>query len=225
MLRLLIATENKGKRREFQQLLGSLSSSPTLDLVLPSEVGIDLNVEETGSTYAENAILKAVAYANASGLIALADDSGLEVEALNGAPGLFSARYGSSSSRANGVPLPAAPPENGGSGQERRLSDANRRAYLLANLRDKPRPWKAQFRATVAIAKPGGEVRLAEGTCPGEIIPEERGTGGFGYDPIFLLAGRNQTMAELPEEEKNRLSHRGRAVQAALPILKEILGL
>lgn len=225
MPRLLIATENRGKRREFQQLLGSPGSSSVFDLVLPSEVGISLNVEETGSTYAENAILKAVAYASASGLIALADDSGLEVEALNGAPGLYSARYGSTSIPPTGIPHPTSAPVEDGSRQERKLSDADRRAYLLANLRDKPRPWTAQFRATVAIARPGGEVRLAEGACPGEIIPEERGTGGFGYDPIFLLAGHTRTMAELPEEEKNRLSHRGRAVQAALPILKEMLGL
>ena len=205
MPRLLIATENKGKRREFQQLLNGLMAVEGLELVLPSEVGIDLNVEETGSTYAENAALKAVAYSGASDLIALADDSGLEVEALNGAPGLYSARYGS--------------PD----GKEK-LSDRDRRNYLLEQLRGEPRPWKACFRATVAIAAPGGEVRLAEGTCPGEIIPEERGNGGFGYDPIFLLAGHTQTMAELSEAEKNRLSHRGRAVRAAIPLLREMLG-
>jgi XTP/dITP diphosphohydrolase len=196
---LLIATENKGKRRELQQLLDGLS----IDLVLPSEAGVTLKVEETGSTYAENAALKAVAYASASGLTALADDSGLEVDALNGAPGLYSARYS---------PLPGA-------------TDADRRAHLLQNLRGEPRPWTARFHATIAVATPGGEVRYAEGACPGEIIPEERGTGGFGYDPIFLLEGQSQTMAELEDAEKNRLSNRGRAVRAAIPILREILGI
>ena len=199
MPRLLIATENRGKRRELQQLLDGLS----IDLVLPSEVGVTLNVEETGSTYAKKAALQAVAYASASGLTALSDDSGLEADALNGAPGLYSARYS---------PLPGA-------------TDADRRAHLLQNLRGKPRPWRARFRATIAVATPDGEVRYADGVCPGEIIPDERGTGGFGYDPIFVLEGQTQTMAELGDEEKNRLSHRGRAVRAAIPILREMLGI
>jgi len=205
MPRLLIATENQGKRRELQQLLDGLP----LTLVIPSELGLDLKVEETGSSYAENAALKAVAYAEASGLTALADDSGLEVDALDGAPGLYSARYGPL--RTEGV----------GGGLR---SDAERRAYLLQNLRGKPRPWTARFLATVAIATPAGGLKFADGICPGEIIPEERGTGGFGYDPIFLLEGNIQTMAELDDEEKNRLSHRGRAVRAAISILREMLG-
>lgn len=205
MSRLLIATENKGKRHELQQLLDGLP----LTLVIPSEVGLTLKVEETGSTYAENAALKAVAYAQASGLTALADDSGLEVDALNGAPGLYSARYG---------PLLAQGVEGG------LRSDAERRAYLLQNLRGEPRPWTARFHATVAIATPAGELKFAEGVCPGEIISEERGSGGFGYDPIFLLDGQTQTMAELDDDEKNRLSHRGRAVRAAIPILIEVFG-
>jgi XTP/dITP diphosphohydrolase len=104
------------------------------------------------------------------------------------------------------------------------LSDADRRVYLVQNLRDMPRPWIAHFHATVAVATPEGEIRFADGECPGEIIPEERGTGGFGYDPIFLLDGSTQTMAELDDDERNRLSHRGRAVRAAISILKEILG-
>ncbi|MEW6240318.1 MAG: non-canonical purine NTP pyrophosphatase, partial [Chloroflexota bacterium] len=138
----------------------------------------------------------------ASGLVSLADDSGLEVDALNGAPGLHSARYS----------------------LMQRASDTDRRAYLLHNLRGKPRPWTARFRATVAIATPRGDVELAEGICPGEIVPEERGTGGFGYDPIFLLQEMGLTMAELSMDEKNRLSHRARAVQAARPILIRLLG-
>jgi XTP/dITP diphosphohydrolase len=164
---------------------------------------LNLNVHEDGTTYAENAAKKALAFAQASGLTCLADDSGLEVEALNGAPGLYSARYS---------PKPGA-------------SDKDRRDYLLHNLTGKARPWKARFMATVAVSRPGAGVDLAEGSCPGEIIPEERGTGGFGYDPIFFMPELGRTMAELPEETKNRLSHRARAVQAAMPILKRLFDL
>jgi XTP/dITP diphosphohydrolase len=198
MKTLLIATENKGKMRELRELLADLS----VELVTPSQVGLSLNVQETGSTYAENAALKAVAHANASGLPALADDSGLEVAALGGAPGLYSARYS---------PKPDA-------------TDADRRAYMLENLKGQPRPWRAQFHATIAIALPNGSVRFAEGICPGEIIPQERGTNGFGYDPIFFIPEKNCTMAELGMEEKNRLSHRARAVMSAKGILMEIFG-
>jgi XTP/dITP diphosphohydrolase len=122
------------------------------------------------------------------------------VDALDGAPGLHSARYAS---------LPNA-------------TDADRRAILLLNLSRNPRPWVARFRATVAIASPGRGVRTVEGVCPGEIIPEERGEGGFGYDPIFRLEGSDKTMAELDMEEKNRLSHRGQALRKAVPVLIEL---
>lgn len=196
MPKLLIATENQGKLREFQELLAGLG----YELVTPRQVGLTLNVVEDGDTYAENAGKKASAYAAASGLVALADDSGLEVDALDGAPGLYSARY---------HPRPGA-------------SDADRRAYMLENLGEKPRPWKAHFHATVAVATPGGELYFAEGNCYGEIIPEERGAGGFGYDPIFLVGGLGYTMAELSMDEKNRLSHRALAVQSAIPILKKV---
>jgi len=158
---------------------------------------------EDGRSFAENAAKKAVAFAQASGLISLADDSGLEVDALNGAPGLYSARYS---------PKPGA-------------TDADRRAFLLQNLQDKPHPWMARFRATVAVSSPDGSVEWAEGVCEGQIIPEERGTGGFGYDPIFFIPELGRTMAELPEETKNRLSHRARAVQATKPILVRVFGL
>ncbi|GAB4502538.1 MAG: XTP/dITP diphosphatase [Anaerolineales bacterium] len=196
MKKLLIATENPGKIRELQQILAPLG----LELVTPRGLGLTLKVEEDGLTYAENAAKKAREYCAASGLPCLADDSGLEVEALAGAPGLYSARYSAK---------PGA-------------SDADRRAFLLENLRGKPRPWLARFRATVAILAPGGEPIFAEGRCEGEIIPEERGQGGFGYDPIFFLPQLGKTMAELPEEMKNRLSHRARAVEAALPILQKL---
>ena len=195
---LLIATNNEGKVKELQDLLNDRG----LELITPAQINLELDVVEDGHTYAENAIKKAVAFANASGLISLADDSGLEVDALDGAPGLYSARYGSS----NGE----------------KLSDKDRRRYLLSNLQDKPRPWTARFRATIAIALPNGETHLATGFCEGEIIPEERGTGGFGYDPIFLLSDLGKTMAELSMEEKNRLSHRARAVIKAKGILNQI---
>jgi XTP/dITP diphosphohydrolase len=198
---LLIATNNRGKVSELRELL----SDVPVKLVIPDEIGLALTVEEDGRTYAENAAKKALAFARASGLVSLADDSGLEVWALGGAPGLYSARYS---------PKPGA-------------SDADRRAFLLENLRsvNAPQPWKAQFHATIAIATPKGEVRLAEGVCPGVISAEERGTGGFGYDPIFLLPERGLTMAELGMQEKNRLSHRARAVMAARPILTELFGI
>ena len=197
MNKLLIATNNQGKVLELQGLLNDSG----IKFVTPAQINLQLEVEEDGSNYQENAGKKAIAFAQASGLIALADDSGLEVDALDGAPGLYSARYS---------PKPGA-------------KDADRRAFLLENLKDKPRPWKAHFHATIAIAKPNGEVEFAEGNCHGEIIPEERGTGGFGYDPIFFMPELGKTMAELEMDEKNRLSHRARAVIAAMPILKRML--
>ena len=196
MNKLLIATNNQGKVLELQELL----TGSGIEFVTPAQVNLQLEVEEDGSTYQENAGKKAIAFAQASGLISLADDSGLEVEALDGAPGLYSARYS---------PKPGA-------------KDKDRRDFLLENLKDKPRPWKAHFHATIAVAKPNGEIEFAEGNCYGEIIPEERGTGGFGYDPIFLMTDLGKTMAELEMEEKNRLSHRALAVIAAMPILKRL---
>jgi XTP/dITP diphosphohydrolase len=195
---LLIATNNKGKIKELQDLLKDAG----MELLTPAQINLDLDVIEDGQTYAENAKKKAVAFAQASGLVALADDSGLEVDALDGAPGLYSARYGS---------------PNGG-----KLSDAERRTFLIKNLQDKLRPWTAHFHATIAVAVPNGETHLAEGFCEGEIIPEERGTGGFGYDPVFLLSELGKTMAELSMEEKNRLSHRARAVMNTSGILEKI---
>ena len=197
MNKLLIATNNKGKVRELQDLLKDTG----LILVTPADIGLELEVEEDGNTYGENAAKKASAFARASGLISLADDSGLEVDALNGAPGIHSARY---------HPRPGA-------------NDADRRAYMIENLKDKPRPWTAHFHATIAIAIPEQDVHIVEGNCHGEIIPLDRGTGGFGYDPIFLFPELNKTMAELEMVEKNHLSHRAKAVMNAIPILKMIL--
>ena len=198
MNRLLIATNNQGKIKELQELLTGMD----VELVMPSQIKLDLDVVEDGNTYAGNATKKAIAFAQAGGLISLADDSGLEVDALNGAPGLYSARYGSSS---------------GG-----KLSDEDRRKYLISKLQNKPRPWTARFRALIAIAVPNGDVQLSEGVCEGEVIPEERGSGGFGYDPIFLLPELGKTMAELTMDEKNHLSHRARAVLKARAVLNAL---
>jgi XTP/dITP diphosphohydrolase len=213
MNKLLIATNNPGKVKELQELLKGLN----IELITPSQINLDLDVIEDGVTYAENATKKALAFAQASNLISLADDSGLEVDALNGEPGLYSARYGSTNGK--------------------KLSDAERRTYLLSNLQDKPRPWTARFRAVIAITIPSDHVTLSEakslllgdeqvylteGICPGEIIPAERGANGFGYDPIFLLPELGKTMAELSMDEKNRLSHRARAVMKAKEILKKL---
>ncbi len=195
MAKLLLASTNPGKLLEIQDLL------PGFELLLPQQLGLELEVEETGQTYAENAGLKAGAYCQASGLPALADDSGLEVDCLDGAPGLHSARYAG----------------------RHDASDAVRRALLLRNLQGCPRPWNAHFHCTVAVALPDGRLFFADGDCPGEIIPLERGTNGFGYDPIFLLPELGLTMAELSRMQKNQLSHRARAVIAALPILKKYL--
>lgn len=197
MPKILIATGNPGKLSEIQALL----DEPGLTLWLPADLGIQLAVEEVGSTYETNAAIKAMAYACASGLLTLADDSGLEVDALGGLPGVHSARFSLL--------------EN--------ASDADRRQLLLEKLRSKPRPWTAHFHCTVALARPDGKLRFAHGDCLGEIIPEERGENGFGYDPIFLFPELGLTMAELSMDEKNRLSHRAQAVQAAKPILLEML--
>ena len=192
-VKILLASQNSGKLREIQAILRDLP----IQIVTPADLGIQLDVAETGSTYAENAALKSKAYADVCGCITLADDSGLEVDALNGAPGLYSARY---------APDPVA-------------TDADRRAYLLENLVGQPRPWTARFRATIAITLPSGETHFANGACDGEIIPQERGEGGFGYDPVFYIAEKDATMAELAEDEKNRISHRARALEKAKEIL------
>ena len=196
MHRLLLATNNKGKVAEIKALLDGAG----LTLLTPAEIGLALEIQEDGQTYAENASKKAVAFSLASGMVAMSDDSGLEVDALDGLPGLHSHRFS---------PKPEA-------------TDADRRKYLLEKLQGMRRPWTAHFQATVAVALPSGEVKLATGQCDGEIIPEEFGTNGFGYDPIFFIPELGLTMAELEMDEKNRLSHRARAVKNALPILKEI---
>ena len=197
MSKLLIASNNQGKLLEIIALLGGMD----VELLTPVQLHINIEVDEVGKTYAENAALKGRAFARASGLLTLADDTGLEVDALNGLPGLRSARF--------------APQSD--------ATDADRRAYLLDRLQGISRPWLARFRCTVAIVAPYGKARFTQGICTGEITPQERGRHGFGYDPIFMISGLNRTMAELSMDEKNRLSHRARAVRAARHILMGLL--
>jgi XTP/dITP diphosphohydrolase len=193
MTKVLIATSNLGKIKEFKALfLGT-----GLQVVTPVDLGLAVEVLEDGKDYHQNAGKKAKAYCLASGLIAIADDSGLEVDVLDGAPGLYSARYS---------PKPGA-------------TDSDRRQYLLRQCADKPKPWKAFFHATVAIAFPDGRMVFTEGKCYGEIKETEKGSGGFGYDPIFHIPDLNQTMAEVSMDVKNEISHRAIAVKLAIPVL------
>lgn len=193
-MKLLIATHNPGKIREMNEILADLGVA-CLDL---GQAGITEDVEETGATFAENAILKANYYAAATQLLTLADDSGLEVDALNGAPGVYSKRYG---------------------GDEKPLY-----TRLMRDIKDVP--WEqrtARFRCVVALADGDGLIGTAEGRCEGMIAFAPKGTGGFGYDPVFYIPERDQTMAELSAAEKHQISHRGRAIAAILPLLREIL--
>ena len=199
MSRLLIASNNPGKVREFQDLL----ALDDLEILTPAQLGLKLDIAETGSTYAENASLKAAAFASAAGIITLADDSGLEVDAIDGLPGLHSKRFLA----------------------ETAASDSDRRRLLVTWLLSKPRPWTARFRCVLALAVGQGALTIAEGTCEGEIIPAERGQNGFGYDPIFLISEFGKTMAELSMAEKNQISHRARAIKAVLPELKRFLAI
>jgi len=185
MMKLLIATHNPGKVKEYQALLAGLP----LELTYPAQEGLDIEVTETGESFAENARLKAAAYARASGLLTLADDSGLEVDALGGEPGIHSARYAG-----NGA------------------SDEERYRLLLEKLPGVP--WEertARFRCVIAVATPAGQVYTAEGTCEGIIAFAPQGEHGFGYDPVFYFPEHGMTMAELPPETKNRISHRAKA--------------
>ena len=195
--RLLIATNNLGKVAEFRRLLEGCG----WELVTPADIGLELEVEEAGQTYAENATIKAEAYAKASGLVTLADDSGLEVDALGGRPGPLSARY---------------------AGPDR--TDEERVQALLQELTGVPDDKRtARFRCVIAIAAPEGRVELVEGKVEGRIAHEPRGENGFGYDPVFLLPDRGVTTAELPPDEKNAVSHRGAAARKARAVLERWL--
>ncbi len=192
--KILIATTNKGKHEEIADLLKALPCR----LITPDQIQLDIDIEENGKTYLENAHLKALAYCQASQLPTLADDSGLEVAALGGQPGLYSARFSGSHN----------------------ASDHERRQFLLSKLKNHARPWEARFVCAVVLALPSGKVFSYEDSCSGEIIPEERGSHGFGYDPIFFFPQLKLTMAELNMEEKNHISHRAKAVQGIIPVLK-----
>ncbi len=197
MVNLLVGTQNPGKQREYRDLLADLP----VQWLSPADVGLaDFTPEESGATFEENARCKALAYARATGLPALADDSGLEVDALGGAPGVLSARY-------------AGP----------QATDADRYRKLLTVLAGVPDVRRtARFICVVALALPTGEVYTAHGALEGSIGYEPRGTEGFGYDPVFVLPdGRH--LAELPAAEKHIISHRGRALQAFKPRLLDLL--
>jgi XTP/dITP diphosphohydrolase len=190
---LLVATRNPGKVAEISEILGSLDVvSLSLD-----DVEIDVEVEESGKTFEENAILKARGYSRITGLLTLADDSGLEVDALDGQPGVHTARFG-------------------GPG----LTPKQRYQRLLESLSSVP--WErrsARFRCVVALAHDDVLIGTSNGICEGMIALEPAGEGGFGYDPVFYLPERNMTMAQLPPAEKNRISHRSRALAAIAPLL------
>jgi len=179
--RLVIASGNAGKIGEFRDLLAPAG----FDLV-----AFDTDADEVGKTYAENAALKAETAASRTGLAALGDDSGVEVDALGGFPGLRSARLGP--------------------------TQKERTAELLRRLDGVPRPWTGRFVSVIALAVPGRPTQLFEGEARGEIVPEWRGTAGFGYDPIFLVPGTGKTFGEMPPEEKRKYSHRAAAARALL---------
>ena len=179
--RLVIASGNAGKLREYRDLL----SGAGVELV-----AFDSEVDEVGESYSENARVKAEAALARSGLPSLGDDSGLEVEALGGFPGIKSARLGP--------------------------TQKERTAELLRRLEGVPRPWQSRFVCVIALAMPGRDTRFFEGECRGEVVPEWRGEAGFGYDPIFLVPGTGKTFGEMPPEEKRKYSHRAAAARALL---------
>jgi XTP/dITP diphosphohydrolase len=191
---LLLATTNPHKVDEYRAILSDLPFT----LLSLNDIQLDMDVEETGTTFRENAELKARAYAQASGLLSLADDSGLEIDALDGAPGVYSARFA-------GVDAT----------YEERFD------ILLTRLRDVPVERRtARFRCVISLAEPSGYLRSVDGTIEGVIADVPRGKNGFGYDPIFLVPALGKTTAEITAEQKNKISHRGRAAQLARELLE-----
>jgi XTP/dITP diphosphohydrolase len=196
MPKLLLATSNQGKIKEYRFLLDGLG----YQITTLTEEGIAKNVTESGNNYEQNARLKAITYAKLSQLTTLADDSGLEVDALNGEPGVKSARFAGETA-----------------------TDAEKVSFLLAKLNGVP--WErrtARFKCVIAIANPGGRVELCYGECHGMVAFEAKGENGFGYDPIFFLPEIGKTMAELPFEMKNQISHRAQASQKARQVLQQL---
>ena len=200
--KLLVATRNSGKVLEFSRMLSHLSTDTVFDVVGLDDLRIDLEVEETGSTFEENAVLKARKYADVSGEVTLADDSGLVVDALNGAPGILSARYG-------------------GDG----LNDEERVRLLLENMHDIP-GWErtARFIAVIALVGPGvpGGLVTSEGVIEGAIMHEPIGQNGFGYDPVFWIPRRAKTTAQMSAAEKDGISHRGIALRGMSSTFKAL---
>jgi XTP/dITP diphosphohydrolase len=192
-MKAVLASNNPGKLRELNTILSALG----LEVISQREAGLNLDVEETGTTFEENSLLKAQAACQASGMIAIADDSGLEVDALNGAPGVYSARYGT--------------PD---------LDDQGRTALLLKNMEGKEER-ACRFVSVVTCCFPDGRVLVARGTCEGQVAENPQGDNGFGYDPIFYVPELEKTFAQLSDEEKNARSHRGRALQKLAELLKE----
>ena len=185
-MKVILASKNQHKLTELSAILSQLG----FEIALESEYGLDIDVEETGTTFEENSFLKADAVMKASGLPVLADDSGLMVDALDGAPGVYSARYG------------------------HKASDKERTAYLLENMKDVPEERRgAKFVCVITCLFPDGRKIVARGECPGVIARSPHGENGFGYDPVFYLPELGMTYAELPSEQKNAISHRARALQ------------
>ena len=184
-MKVVLASKNAHKLQELQDIL----SAQGVEVILESAAGVDVEVKETGTTFEENSLLKARAVMEASGLPAIADDSGLMVDALNGAPGVYSARYG-------------------GPG----LDEAGRYRLLLENMRgvlDR----KCRFVSAITLCMPSGDIVTARGECPGTLAYAPQGENGFGYDPILFVPEKKKTFAQLTAEEKNAISHRGRALQ------------
>lgn len=194
-MKLVLASKNKKKLNELEAILSGMG----IEVCLQSDVGIDLDVEETGTTFEENSMLKAKAVMEACGLPAIADDSGLCVDCLNGAPGVYSARYG-------------------GEG----LDDEGRYRLLLENMRGLGAR-TAKFVSVITCCFPNGDVITARGECPGTIAYAPMGEGGFGYDPVFFIPGLKKTFAQLTAEEKNAISHRGKALEVFKEKLEEYI--
>lgn len=198
-MKLLIATNNAHKIEEFKEIFADLP----MEITFPRQEGLDLDPEETGETFAENAIIKATAFSQMTGFTTIADDSGLEVDALDGEPGVYSARYGDTP------------------------KDAHQQRYelVLEKMRDVPDEARsARFRCSLAIVTPQMVIDVVDGVVEGRIARTPIGENGFGYDPIFFVPELGATMAQLSSDEKHRISHRGKAARAALPILEKLMG-
>jgi len=201
-MKIIFATANAGKLREAAEVLG-----PGFEIVSPASLGITEDIPETGSTLQENSLQKARYLFERTGLPCFADDTGLEVDALGGAPGIYSARY-------------AGPGHDHQANMDKLLAELEK-LEIPDQVRNDERSRRARFRTVVTLILADGEPRFFEGVCEGSIAREKRGTGGFGYDPVFLPdAYPGRTLAEVSEEEKNAVSHRGRAIRAMAAWLK-----